>query len=261
MAPNMSPKKARLKSSYVHPEDVKKLLKFVDLELEYYNHVVGILSAQLNRDCSVLSSLTPENLNSIRFLCRNPEDIYNKNPSKWSTTLDSVKDDLSQMTSFQRFIVNELIKRGTIPLEVKVRMLSGLLNFFVNQAKNKQRVESKNVPSFSVSYHHENLSTQTSYNKRHVQLPREICKIEKDIDNDLTLIWTPYTKHPVSISGSHHADQKNWNYIVLRQVGDVLTFSSDWAIELNRISDNDYLTKRMDRFGKSSIFELSKNRR
>lgn len=242
----------------IHHDDVRRLFRIMETELALYNHIIEVFSAQLNRDYKVLLGITPTMIDMFGDMCVEKFDIYELNEKKFPKKYMKYLPTIREMTSMQRFIFMAALKNITLLDDVKRRMGRSILHFFANQAEIKNRGSLFITDEEILKNSYETLSPTSIFNKKHIQISKKDCKVETD-DAGNTVIRIPYAAYPISVK-TRDIYNKNWNYLILHQEDKITTQRGAWVVEFKHVKSDDYFYKKIDRLGKSSIVEITKNR-
>lgn len=241
----------------ISANDAITAIRFMEVELTCYNHLVNIFSAQFNRDYTFFTSLTPEMVQLFGQLCYRPTDIYNiKNIDDADLSKNLNKDTIKKMNSTTRYLFTEAARAYDIIPDIRRRMGMSILDFYIMQSS--IRSNHKKVSDFGIesSVPYNNLTPQTSFNKKHLQINRKSCIVSKS-DGKVN-ITVPYLKKPIVINDSDDYISRNWNYLILHQQDQITSTKSKWVIDLKVVKNDTYYIKYLDRLGRSSIFEMAK---
>lgn len=245
----------------VNQYDVKMLYSFMEVELKFYNQIVDIFGAQLQRNHLVFLELEPEHIELYGALCSNPYDIYNLKIKLLPDHLQQFADTISKMSRQTRFLFTEQIKKSSLESNVKRRMGMSLLRFYIEQAIVKERNQYVNGDGdLAIRTIYNNLTSLQIFNKKHLQIDRDQCIIKYNNNKeDNTLIYTPYTKRPLVINDFRIVDNK-WNLMILKQEDKISTLNGEWVADFKKVDDSFYLVSQVDRLGKQSIFETTRQK-
>lgn len=244
--------------------DGQRLKHFMTAELNCYNHLVTVFGSQFNRDYSIFLEITEDQVKLFGELCFNPVDIYNIKDSNLPTNLSKYSEILKSMTSKLRYLFTDAARAFNIVPNIRKRMGMSILNFFITQSGvrniNKRLTPISDDDTFVHSKApYNSLHTVTSFNKRHLQIDKESCIIKKNTKEGTMSIKIPYRTTPLEFNNMNFIT-RNWNYLVIRQVDKIETSMSEWVVDFKKIPNDSYMTKFMDRLGRSSIFEIAKQR-
>lgn len=248
-----------IRTAIIHADDVRRLFRIMEAELTMYNHIIEVFAAQLNRDYKAFLGLTPTMVELFGDMCIKKVDIYDINEKKFPEYFKKYLPTIKEMTSVQRFLFVSALFNVQIVDDVKRRMGMSILNFFITQAETRNRGSIFMSDDGSTKVSHETLSPTSTFHKKHVQISKKDCKVTKDEKTGKTYIHTPYTVHPIEIDDTHIYHRK-WNYLIIHQEDKITTLRGEWVIEFKNNKADEYYIKKMDRLGKSSIVELTKNR-
>lgn len=244
----------------LEPADAILFNKVAAVELLCFNQLVQVFGSQFNRDYTFFSGIEPATITMFSEMCNSFVDIYNVRRTDTSEFLTKHKEILDNMPSSMKFILTEASKLGPILPEVKRRMGASILSFYVQQTStrmnNKKMVKSEDGDiQFTAPV--DCLTTLTSFNKNHLQIPKNFCSVNKTEHG--TFITVPYLKKPIQVFPKDKSlFVSNWNYLILRQKDKSAAFQNHWTIDFKKIKPNQYLYKYVDRLGKSGVFEMGK---
>jgi hypothetical protein len=191
-------------------------------------------------------------------MCETPTDITVKSeklPEKFKKHIPTIQ----KLSNMQKFVLSNSVRNLNYVVDTKRRMGMSILKFYITQAEIRERgsyINAEGDLAFRVSS--DTLTTYTNFNKKHVQISRKECKVEKG--NGITLIHTPFTKEPLIIEDAS-AYHKKWNYIIIKQKDKIRLTNGEWCVNLRNVKSDEYLYRMVDRLGKSSIVELTKSRK
>lgn len=239
--------------------DVQRLFGFMELELSFYNTVVDVFSPQFFRDHTLFLSMDNDVVNMYGQMCKTypPVDITvtsTKLPSKFKKYIPTIQ----KLSSMQKFILSNSVRKVQYIDDTKRRIGMSILRFFIKQAEIRERNSAVNaMGDITIKAPIDTLSTQSSFSKKHIQVSRYECKVEKKDNN--TLIYTPFTSQPIIVNDAS-VYHKKWNYIIIKQKDKIRLTSGDWCVILRNVDQDTYFYNMIDRAGNSSIVELTKSR-
>jgi hypothetical protein len=238
--------------------DSKRLFSAMDTELTFYNRIVEVFSPQFNRDYKVFLSMDDNTVKLFGDMCVTPTDITVKS-EKLPESFEKHIPVIQCLSNMQKFVLSSAIRSIHYIADTKRRIGMSILQFYISQAEIREVNSYVNVEGETIfKVPSDTLSTYTNFNKKHVQISRNECVLEKD--NGKTLIYTPFTKGPISIN-DESVYHKKWNYIIIKQKDKIRLTNGDWCVMLRNMKQNEYHYKMVDRLGKSSIVELTKSRK
>lgn len=242
----------------VDPHDAPRLFSAMDTELSFYNSIVESFSPQFNRDYKLFLMMDENVVSLYSDLCINPTDISVKSeklPPEFQKHIPTILN----LSNMQKFLLSNSVRKMKYITDTKKRIGMSILQFYITQAEIRERnsyIDIDGNLSYTVSS--DTLSTYTNFSKKHVQISRKECNIEKD--NGKTLIYTPFTKMPIVVD-DESVYHKKWNYIIIKQKDKIRLTSGDWSVNLRNMKSDEYMYKLVDRVGRSSIVETTKSRK
>lgn len=244
----------------VDPYDVKSLFHFMEVELKFYNEIVDKFGAQLQRNHTLFLEFEEEHIMLFGVLCKIPYDIYELKIKNLPDYLHEYAETIAKMSRQARFLFVDAIKQSKLHSNTRYRMGVSILRFYIEQAIIKERNSFVNTDGDMVlKTIYNNLQNFQIFNKKHLQVDRKQCKIVKDIQNGRTIIYTPYSKKPVIVNDTR-VGFGNWNLMILKQEDKISTLNGQWIADFKKVRNDVYMIKQVDRLGKSSIFETTKQK-
>jgi len=242
----------------VDQHDAPRLFNAMDIELSFYNSIVESFSPQFNRDYKLFLMMDDDVVNLYGDLCEHPTDISVKS-EKLPPEFEKHIPTIQKLSNMQKFLLSNSVRKMQYITDTKKRIGMSILRFYITQAEIRERnsyIDLEGNICYKVSC--DTLSTHTNFSKKHVQISRKECKVEKQ--NGKTLIHTPFTKMPVVVE-DESVYHKKWNYIIIKQKDKIRLTNGEWSVNLRNMKSDEYMYKLVDRVGRSSIVETTKSRK
>lgn len=249
-------------SNYVYDanilaSDVQRLFGFMEMELTFYNTIIDTFSPQFFRDHKLFLSMDKNVVEMYGKMCENPVDITVKS-DKLPDHFKKYIPIIQNLSTMQKFILTTSIRKVPYIKDTKRRIGMSILDFYIKQSETLERNSIVNaMGDMTVKVPVDTLTIQSNFNKKHIQIARSQCTVEKK-DNK-TLIHTPFSKSPIIIDDAS-VYHKKWNYIIIKQKDKIRLTGGDWCVKLKHVGNDTYMYGLIDRAGKSSIVELTKSR-
>ena len=151
---------------------------------------------------------------------------------------------------------------GNIHPLVRKNMAGEILKFYREQAyRALQPVplgEEENVYKTAP----ETLGVADKDQKRHLQIPKSLCKITWNPTTETTSIRIPYARNPLVVSQINLVEESDWNYLIVHQeAGSQPRPNTPWVIEVKTVFGG-YMTKYLDvkNLREGRIFNIGKRR-
>lgn len=258
----------------VKPEDKARFNVFMKQELAYYNNFVEAFNPRVRSAPQSLSDLIDvwqkifaqlavTNVVATRLLPAKEDQPLPENLEVYRKFLVGY-DHLGQRFLTERIagILDAAAAGGNIHSTVRRNMAVEMLNFYREQALlfNENINGSQTDDVFKRAP--QSLEVLDIQKKRHLQIPRSICRIVYDEKNDRSGILHPYSKNPIVIEGQDITAEKSWNHMILHQEpGSIPTPSTPWVLEF-KTTPSLYLIKYVDVMNpnRNSAFREGKKR-
>lgn len=89
-------------------------------------------------------------------------------------------------------------------------------------------------------------------------MDRKDCVVDIDKNTQTVTVTIPYMKTPIVLQGKYFIT--GWNYIVLTPDEHMTSDNLVWNVQFQTRKNDVYLTKRLERHGRSGIFEQGKSK-
>lgn len=258
----------------IKPEDKSRFNTFMKQELAFYNRLIEAFNPRVRSNPESISALTDQwqkifaqlamtQVSATQLLKAKPDQALPESLEVYRKFLVG-HDHLGErfLTPDMAVIMDAAASRGNIHSIVRRNMAIEMLNFYreqallFNEATNGARTDDvfKRAP--------QSLEELDIQKKRHLQIPRSICKIVYDEKTDCSGILHPYSKNIIVIPNQDITKEKSWNLMVLHQEpGNLAVASTPWILDF-KTTPNQYLIKYVDVMNpnRNSAFREGKKR-
>jgi hypothetical protein len=221
-------------------QNAKKTFQyFAQQELLYHNQLVTGLSATLRAFPGPLSEMTDAWQNLWGSVAQEAIDLRTLSKStidKWPATLVPFKnmiiDDKSKLIIDKNKLAILYIASAKARLHPEMRksMAEGILAHYMPQADIINFARKKDSESLTSPI--QLLNTFEIKNRRHVQLLRNMVRLEWNDKDQTTIIHTPYAQNPITIQ-EHNLKNMTWSSLLIRQTPDEdVELNSPWVVSV-----------------------------
>lgn len=258
----------------ISAEDKSRFNTYMKQELSYYNNFIEVFNPRVRSNPEAFTDIIDEWQKIFAQLA-----ITNVSATKLLSAKENqpLPESLEHYRKFlvgfdyqgNRFLTERIASimeaaagPGNIHSTVRRNMAIEMLNFYkeqavlFNEATNGSRTEDvfKRAP--------QSLEALDSQRKRHLQIPRNICKVVYDSKSDRSGILHPYSKNMLIVDHHDLTADKSWNLMVLHQEpGSIPNPSTPWILDF-KTTPNLYLIKYLDVMNpnRNSAFREGKKR-
>lgn len=215
--------------------DKNVLSKYIAAELDLYNAYVESLTAAVNRKPDNFYDITLEQSHLFSELCVAGISI---DEAKKDQRFQNSKEILNSIPESVKIIFEiAKIKSQTLNF-TKKNMSLELLNFFIDYCLMTRSKKSLGMQT---------LNKQSLYQKRHIQIPRKLCKIIHDEKTNTSSLYIPHLKNPVCKVVGTNLNKHNWSIVIIHQKTNVNPdVNTDWYAEF-KPSKYEYIVKYLDK--------------
>jgi hypothetical protein len=258
----------------VQPEDKLRFQTFMRQELAYYNNLLEVFNPRVRTFPESISSLTEQwrsifaqvamaGVHLTPLLNAKEDAALPENLEVYRKYILGY-DHLGERFLTERIasIMDAAASRGNIHSMVRRNMAIEILNYYREQADlfNENTNGSRTDDVFKRNPH--SLEELDIQKKRHLQIPRNICRVVYDDVSDKSAILHPYSKNPLVVANHNLSEDKSWNLLVLHQEpGQIPNANTPWILDVKTVSHL-YLIKYLDvsNPGRNSAFREGKKR-
>ena len=258
----------------VAAEDKVRFNTFMKQELAYYNHLVEAFNPRVRSAPESISALTDQwrgifaqlavsGVLASQLLRAKPDQPLPENLEVYRKFLVGHDHEGNRfLTERMAGILDAAAARGNVHSTVRRNMATELLSFYQEQALlfNTNINGSNTDDVFKRAP--QSLETLDIQKKRHLQIPRSICRVVYDEKSDRSGILHPYSKNPLIVNNQDVAAEKSWSLMVLHQEpGQISSAKTPWVIEF-KTTPALYLVKYVDVMNpnRNSAFREGKKR-
>lgn len=255
-------------------EDKLRFNTFMKQELAYYNHFVEAFNPRVRSAPESISELIDvwqkifaqlavTGVVASKLLPAKPDQPLPESLEVYRKFLVG-HDHLGERFLTERIagIMDVAASSGGIHSTVRRNMAIEFLNFYREQALLfNENINGSNTDDV-FKRAPQSLETLDIQKKRHLQIPRNICRIVYDKTSDRSGILHPYSKNPIVIEQQDITVEKSWSMMILHQEpGQIATANSPWILDF-KTTPSLYLLKYVDVMnpGRNSAFREGKKR-
>lgn len=258
----------------IKPDDKARFNTFMRQELIYYNNLIEAFNPRVRSNPESISELIDvwqkifaqlavTGVLASQLLKAKPDQPLPESLEVYRKFLVG-HDHLGERFLTERIagLMDVAASRGNIHSIVRRNMAIEFLNFYREQALlfNENTNGAKGEDVFKRAP--QSLEELDFQKKRHLQIPRNICKIVYDKESDRSGILHPYSKNPIIIEQQDITIEKSWSMMILHQEpGNISTPSTPWLLDF-KTTPSLYLLKYVDVMnpGRNSAFREGKKR-
>lgn len=239
----------REKSFHVEVDTVSRrhLMFFIKNELDYYNELINNVTMRLRAFPEEITSLREgygKLWTAVAYSGKNFRELLKTKVSSWPKAISEsvptfiIKNDQVILDDRKVMLFDAISVKGDIHPTMRKNIASELLSAILPQAdqliqgqKNLQGQMRDPVHMLVPHYYPE---------RRHIQLTRELVKLNYNKDKQQTEVTIPYTDKPLIVKDHNIVDEK-WDIMLIRQQPNIsVTVDSPWQIDL-MITSHKYL--------------------
>lgn len=236
--------------------DRKLLSSYTNVEISFYNRLVSAFGAQFNRDSTFFLGLSPVHVELLIDMVMNAKtDITGK---VIPTTLSKHTTLIEEMSPMARYLFSTVSGRPALLPNTIYRMVTTIMKFYRAQAEIRQKNFNNGLTDISFSAPVDSLPLIDNFDKRNLQVDRKDCNVTVDKKTQTVTVTIPYMKTPIVLHGKQFVN--GWNYIVLTPDEAMTSENLVWNAQFQTRKNDVYLTKRLERHGRSGVFEQGKSK-
>ena len=258
----------------IKPDDKARFNTYMRQELTYYNNLIEAFNPRVRSNPESISELIDvwqkifaqlavTGVLASQLLKAKPDQALPESLEVYRKFLVG-HDHLGERFLTERIagLMDVAASRGNIPSIVRRNMAIEFLNFYREQALlfNENTNGAKGEDVFKRAP--QSLEELDFQKKRHLQIPRNICKIIYDKESDRSGILHPYSKNPIIVEQQDITIEKSWSMMILHQEpGNISTPATPWLLDF-KTTPSLYLLKYVDVMnpGRNSAFREGKKR-
>ncbi len=238
--------------------EVPRLKRLMQLELEYYNHLVNNMGSRLRTRPEIFLDSSDTLKKLFALTAFTGFDTYRLSilkdgdlPKEWEPYRNFVfgKDESGKRKYTDNIAVLLQVAAVNCPIhpEVRRRIALEVFTFYQTQA----RVSLQAIPTHLRGEQlfktpPANLETLDIIRKRHLQIPKDLIKVTWDHETETSLFQTPYLRSPIKIPTIDFTQIQSWNYCILHQApGSIPLGKTPWVLDVRHIQGH-YLLKYLD---------------
>jgi hypothetical protein len=246
--------------------DQSRLKSFMFHELKYYNNINDAFYSAFRSFPDVIPMLDKWDrlYNQLAYEGINIRQFMNKSEASLPDSLKPHNDLIFGKNEQGKRKLNESIAilletlayKNMIHPEIRKNIASEILKFYREQGK-AGGVNRDNMYSVAPTF----LEKLDNIAKRHIQIPRKICQVVWNNEDEISKVSNPYTIHPVEIPVLN-LNEEPWNILILHQEPGRIPISTTPWIATIKNDPRNYLVRYLDqdRSHSQNAFSMAKSR-
>lgn len=252
--PTTARRTGKERSYHIELDNVSKrhLKFFMENELNYYNYLVNNATIRLRafpEEVVALREGYGRLWSAVAYLGKNLREFIKKDVKEWpnsiSTLLPSsaVQNGKVSIDEKKLMLFDAISGIGNIHPTMRRHMASELLSTILPQAD--QLVQSHKNSTGQMRDPVHMLMPKQYPERRHIQLTRDLVKINYNRETQQSEVTVPYTDKPLIVKDFNLTEEK-WDIMLIRQQPNIsVTAESPWQIDLV-ITNHKYLMDLTD---------------